>query len=158
MKFIKNFNNWNKKIKIERLSGIALIVEDNILLVKANKYKNEEYMWSIPKGHIDIKSSLSSALKEMYEETSIKLDKNFDKSFVISYKKNNKIKILEVFVYIKEKEEIDKYISNKLNIKKKIIKKVEDEIYDIKFFKLKDALIKIEKGQESIIKNIYNKN
>lgn len=156
MKFIKNFNNWNKKIKIDRLSGIALIVEDNILLVKANKYKNEEYMWSIPKGHIDIKSSLSSALKEMYEETSIKLDKNFDKSFVISYKKNNKIKILEVFVYVKEKEEIDKYISNKLNIKKRIIKKVEDEIYDIKFFKLKEALIKIEKGQESIIKNIYN--
>ena len=70
MKYLNEYERFQRKktIKYHNLSGIALIVEDKILLVHPRKHKDIETKWSLPKGHIEGKDSLDSALKELKEE------------------------------------------------------------------------------------------
>lgn len=114
MNHIKLFEAFEKKKKIKNvevhsLSGVALVVENRLLLVRPAKYKNFKNMWSIPKGHIE-GDSLESALKELKEETGIILDKEFDSTFVVDYKKGGVSKIMDIYVYYKTKEDIQSYI------------------------------------------------
>ena len=95
MRFIQTFESYRRT---DRLSGILLYVEGHILLVHAEKHKDTSDMWSLPKGHIE-GSPLKSALKELKEETGIKLDKNHDGEFTIRYNKSGVRKVLTIFIY-----------------------------------------------------------
>jgi 8-oxo-dGTP pyrophosphatase MutT (NUDIX family) len=152
MRFIKTFESYRRT---DRLSGILLYVEGHILLVHAKKHKDSPDMWSLPKGHIE-GSPLKSALKELKEETGIKLDKNHDGDFTIRYNKSGIHKVLTIFVYERKLSDLSKFISDSLDIKKKVLKKVDDEIYDVKLFPLVDALYFLEPGQRQIINHLIH--
>lgn len=147
MRFIKTFESYRR---VDNLSGILLYVEGHILLVHAKKHKQSVDMWSLPKGHIE-GNSLKSALKELKEETGIKLDEKHDGEFTIRYTKSGVRKVLTIFIYERSLSDISRYITKDMNIKKKVRKKVDEEIYDVKLFPLPDALYSLEPGQRQII-------
>lgn len=138
---------WVSKIKdIHYLSGIVLISNNKILLVKPKKFKGKKKKYSIPKGHIENDKKLKSALKEFREETSMKLDKNYDFKFETKYIKNNILKKLKVYVYFRNDFELS------VNYKK-----LDKEIFKVKFFNKKDAMKKVEHYFKPIIKTSFNK-
>jgi len=156
MNLIKTFEGF-KKEKINRLSGIAIIVDYNILLVLPDKFKNSRVKWSLPKGHIEGRNSLTSALKELKEEAGIRLDRRYDYKFIIDYKKNGIGKELEVFVYHKTREDFSIYLKpNSLSLRNTTIQSVigDKEIYNIKFFPLKKARKRMESIQRQIIEHL----
>lgn len=152
MRFIKTFESYRR---VDNLSGILLYVEGHILLVHAKKHKQSVDMWSLPKGHIE-GSPLKSALKELKEETGIKLYENHDGEFTIRYTKSGVRKVLTVFIYERSLSELSRYITKDMNIKKKVRKKVDEEIYDVKLFPLVDALYSLEPGQRQIINHLIH--
>lgn len=95
---------------LHKLSGIAFIVDDKLLMVHAKKYEGQNKKWSIPKGHIE-GDSLESALKELKEETGIVLDKDFDEMIEFEYFKGGVMKLMDVYVYWRDKSEIAQYLS-----------------------------------------------
>jgi 8-oxo-dGTP pyrophosphatase MutT (NUDIX family) len=148
MEFMKTFESWTK---VDNLSGILLYVEGHVLLVQPKKHKTSSEMWSLPKGHIEGRSPLKSALKELKEETGIKLDENHDGEFKIRYNKSRARKLLTVFFYERNLSDLSDYINNDMTLKKKALKRVDDEIYDVKIFPLVDALYYLEPGQRQIV-------
>lgn len=150
MNYIKTFESF---IRTDNLSGILLFVEGRILLVHAKKHKKSKRMWSIPKGQIEGKS-LTSALKELKEETGINLDKYYDDKFTIKYYINGKIKILKVYTYKRSLSDLSKYITPGFKIKKKTLRSIDDEIYDIKFFTLPEAIDYLQPGQKQVINHL----
>ena len=158
MNHIRLFEAFEKKTKIKSveihsLSGVALVVEDRILLVKPLKYKNFKNMWSIPKGHIE-GDSLESALNELREETGIILDNKFDSTFVVDYRKGGVSKIMDVYVYYKTKEDIQSYIGT---TDWKISSRFYDatEIDSAKFLNQDESRQKIEFGMIDILDDIF---
>lgn len=143
MKWLQLFEGFKnkKRGKFHHLSGIALIVDEKILLVHPKKFKKDTDKWSIPKGHVEGKNSLNSALKELEEETGIKLNKNYDDVLEITYKKSGALKYMDVYLYFLNKNDISKYIKN-WEIKKKFFDK--KEIWRSKFFSYAKARKKIE--------------
>ena len=117
---------------LHTLSGIALIVEDKILLVHAKKYAGQNNKWSIPKGHIE-GDSLESALKELEEETGIHLDKECDDMITFDYTKGGVNKVMDVYVYYRDKSEFSEYL-NRWTIKPEFYD--VSEIIGAKFFDL----------------------
>lgn len=138
MKWIKEA----KKFKTHRLSGISLIVNDKILLVKPKKFRGKKKKYSIPKGHIE-GDSLESALKEFNEETSMKLDENYSFKFKTTYIKNNIRKKLTTYVYIRNDFEL-KINKNRLN-----------EIFNVELFNKKQALKKVEPYFKKVINKSF---
>lgn len=146
-----------KKEKVNKLSGVAVLVDGNILLVLPDKFKHSRVKWSLPKGHVDGRNSLTSALKELKEEAGIKLDRNYDYKFTVNYRKSGITKELEVFVYHKTREDFTKYLKpNSLSLKNKTIQRVigEEEIYNIKFFPLDRARKRMESIQRQVIDHL----
>ena len=122
-----------KKAKsVHELSGIALIVEGKLLLVHAKKYAGQNKKWSLPKGHIE-GDSLESALKELKEETGIVLDKECDEMIEFEYLKGGIIKLMDVYVYWRDKSEIVDYLEG-WTIKPQFYD--SNEIIGAKFFNL----------------------
>lgn len=152
MRFIKTFESYSR---IDNLSGILLYVDGHILLVHAKKHKTSTDMWSLPKGHIE-GFPLKSALKELKEETGIKLDENHDGEFTIRYTKSGVRKVLTIFIYERSLSDLSRYLNKDMSIKKKIRKKVDDEIYDVKMFPLVDALYYLEHGQRQIVNHLIH--
>lgn len=151
------FNNFlNEKKKIDNLSGIVLIINNKILLVKPKKFKKDTDKWSIPKGHLEEDlSNLDNALIELSEETGIKLKKSeivIDKRTTIFYKKSGIIKKLRYFVIRLNKSEIEKHLTDMKNLKLKKYK--SKEIIKAKFFTKDEAKKRIEESQSSILKNL----
>jgi predicted NUDIX family NTP pyrophosphohydrolase len=151
------FNNFlNEKKKIDNLSGIVLIINNKILLVKPKKFKKDTDKWSIPKGHLEEDlSNLDNALIELSEETGIKLKKSeidIDKRTTIFYKKSGTIKKLRYFVIRLNKSEIKKHLTDTKSLKLKNYK--SKEIIKAKFFTKDEAKKRIEEGQSSILKNL----
>jgi 8-oxo-dGTP pyrophosphatase MutT (NUDIX family) len=112
MKHIRLFEKFVKvkKAKIHSLSGIALVVDGKMLVVLAKKHSTQNNKWSIPKGHIE-GESLSSALKELEEETGIILDKEYSEAKNIKYNKAGAKKDMNIYVYYKDKEDIQEYLN-----------------------------------------------
>jgi 8-oxo-dGTP pyrophosphatase MutT (NUDIX family) len=155
MLYLKLFEEFGKKLN--KLSGVAVIVDGSILLVLPKKFKRSNTKWSIPKGHIEGGDSLTSALTELREETGVMLDRDFDYNFKVNYKKSGIKKELEIFVYNKEREDLSEFLKgNKLALKGKTVQKVlkSGEIYDVKFYPFRDAWNVIEDVQKQIIDNI----
>lgn len=146
-----------KKERVNKLSGVALLIEGNILLVLPDKFRKSRVKWSLPKGHVEGRDSLTSALKELKEEAGIKLDRHYDYKFTVNYRKSGITKELEVFVYHKTKEDFTKYLkTNSLVLKNKTMKRVivEEEIYNIKFFPLNKAKKRMESIQRQVIDHL----
>ena len=155
MIYLKLFEEFAKSVN--KLSGVAVIVEDNILLVLPKKFKRSNTKWSIPKGHIEGGDSLTSALKELEEEAGVIMDRDYDSKFTVNYKKSGRKKELEIFVYNKSREDLVEYLkTSKIAVRSKTVKKVltTGEIYDVRFFPLSDAWDVIEQVQQQIIDNI----
>lgn len=117
---------------VHELSGIALIVEGKLLLVHAKKYTGQNNKWSIPKGHIE-GDSLQSALKELQEETGIVLDRECDEMIEFEYVKGGIMKLMDVYVYCRDKSEIIQYL-NGWTVKPEFYDM--NEIIGAKFFNL----------------------
>lgn len=151
MKYIKLFENFkkgkklgkkSKKKKIHFLSGIALIVDNRILMVNAKKHSNIDSKWSIPKGHIEGGGgSLMSAIQELKEESGIKLDYNYDEVFQYNYKKSGFTKLMDVYVYRRSREEFEEYLENWDIITDYID---SEEISEASFLTLEEASKKID--------------
>lgn len=157
MKHLDIFEKFKGKRdgKIHTLSGIALVVENRILLVKPKKYKGTDDKWSIPKGHIEGGDSLRSALKELREETGIQLyEDTYDDIIYIDYQKAGVSKVLDVFVYYVDKDDVQKYIKPS---SWEIMSHHFDtgEIMIAKFFKATTAQQKLEVGMLGILKKLF---
>ena len=67
-----NFENLMEAVESHKLSGVVLIYNNKILLVRPKKFRRKMRKWSIPKGHIEEKmTKMQTALKELKEETKI---------------------------------------------------------------------------------------
>jgi 8-oxo-dGTP pyrophosphatase MutT (NUDIX family) len=156
MDWIKLFEEFKRRKErlpeVHNLSGIALVVEDKILLVHPRKHKRISDKWSVPKGHVEGENSLKSALKELEEESGIKLEGEYDDMFKIDYKKSGAYKFMDVYVYYLTKKDISKYLGEGWEIKKKWFDK--KEIWRCKFFDLERASEKIEIEMLDIISEI----
>lgn len=134
----ESFRNKKKKKEYHELSGVALIVDGRLLMVHAKKYAEFNNKWSIPKGHIE-GDSQESALKELQEETGIVLDKDCDEMIILEYVKGGITKLMDVYVYYRDKKEIEEYLSG-WSIKSEYLD--ESEIISAKFFNLVTACSK----------------
>lgn len=145
MKHLKLFERFSKsgkrikkkgKKKIHFLSGIVLIVDNRILMVNAQKHSEYGDKWSIPKGHIEGGDSLLSALQELREESGVILDYNYDEVFQYSYKKSGFNKLMDVYVYRRPKEYVEKYLDG-WDISRDYLD--EEEILEASFLTLEEA-------------------
>jgi 8-oxo-dGTP pyrophosphatase MutT (NUDIX family) len=158
MIWLKLFDAF-KTETVNKLSGIAVIVDGHILLVLPDKFKHSRVKWSLPKGHVEGRNSLTSALKELREEAGIRLDRHYDYKFTVHYIKNRIDKEMEVFVYNRSREDFSKYLNpNTLVLKNKTIQSVlgDEEIYNIKFFPLDKAKKRMENIQRQVIDNLIH--
>ena len=141
---------------IQKLSGVMVIVEDKILLVKPVKFKGLTEKWSIPKGKIEKKqSTIENAIRELKEETGIALTKDQIKESdrtKIYYKKSTRIRELTTYIIHLNKDELEIDINKKWAVHKKHLD--TDEVFKAKFFSKKDAIDKIEVGQIPLLKFI----
>jgi ADP-ribose pyrophosphatase YjhB (NUDIX family) len=106
-----NFNEYLIESVNHKLSGVVLIYNNKILLVRPKKFKRKMKKWSIPKGHIEGDlGKIKTALHELEEESRIKLDKDKLKSGkkdVLRYKKAGADKKLTYYVVKVEKEDMN---------------------------------------------------
>lgn len=138
--------------KMEKLSGIMLIVDNKILLVKSNKNKNFIDQWSIPKGKIDDgETSLDCAIRELEEETGVIIRKENYDSKRIYYTKGDILKELVAYIVRLEKNELNVEVKNDKISNKNYN---TEEIYKVKFFDLKRSYRKLQIGQRLLLKNI----
>ena len=142
LKLFEKFDTSRKKMKKKRkkklhfLSGIALIVDNRILMVNAQKHSEYGDKWSIPKGHIEGGDSLMSALQELREESGVILDYNYDEVFQYTYKKSGFNKLMDVYVYRKSKQDVEKYLDG-WNISRDYLD--EEEIIEASFLTPQEA-------------------
>lgn len=151
--YIVEFKKYQQKeTKSHKLSGVVLICNNKILLVRPKKFKNKDKKWSIPKGHIDDDmSKIKTAISELREEAGIKISKKQIKSsdkFVIEYKKSGVNKNLTCYVVDIEYEDINIKLVNNMILKNFI----KNEIFEAGFFSKKAAEYLIEVNQLDILK------
>ena len=142
----------SNKQKTHKLSGVVLICNNKILLVRPKKFKKKEKKWSIPKGHVeDDMSIIKTAIIELREEAGIKLSKKQMKSsdkFVIKYEKSGVNKILTCYVVDIEYGDINIKLVNDMILKNFL----KNEIIEAGFFSKEDAEKLIEPQQLEILK------
>lgn len=129
------------------LSGVVLIYDNKILLVRPKKFRRKMRKWSIPKGHIEGKlGKLKSALKELHEESRIKLKKKLLKESertVITYNKAGATKVLTCFIVNVEHKDINVKLFNNMILSNFL----KGETVEAGFFSKEDAKLIIEKHQ-----------
>jgi 8-oxo-dGTP pyrophosphatase MutT (NUDIX family) len=135
-----------------KLSGVILIYNNKILLVRPRKFKRKHKKWSIPKGHIEGKmSKMKTALRELEEESRIKLKKKFLKEgekYIIRYIKSNKNKVLTCYVVNIEKEQLNVKLFNDMILNEFL----KGETVQAGFFSKEDAIQLIEPHQLDLLK------
>lgn len=131
------------------LAGIALIVDNKILLVHPKKFKRYTNKWSIPKGHVESSNSLISALKELREETGIRLNMDYDDYLKLDYNKSGVNKSLEVYIYHLSKRDVYKYLEKDWIIKDTIYDR--REILKSKFIDMKTAHNNVEPFMSTLL-------
>jgi len=151
--YIVEFKKYKEKeAKYHKLSGVVLICNNKILLVRPKKFKKKEKKWSIPKGHIeDDISKIKTAIIELREEAGIKITKkqiNSSDKFVIEYEKSGVNKHLTCYVVDIEYGDINIKLVNDMILKNFL----KNEIFEAGFFTKKSAEQLIEDNQLDILK------
>jgi 8-oxo-dGTP pyrophosphatase MutT (NUDIX family) len=123
--------------RTHNLSGIAVVINNKILLIHPRKFKSSIKKWSIPKGHVDHVNPLISALKELKEESGIELNRKYDDFVELEYNKSGFNKKLEVYIYYLKKSDVLKYISKDWIINPNIYNR--NEILRAKFVNIEKA-------------------
>jgi ADP-ribose pyrophosphatase YjhB (NUDIX family) len=141
---------------IQKLSGIMVIVDDKILLVKPQKLKEELEKWSIPKGKMEKDHTvIENAIRELQEETGIVISEDqieeSDKTKIF-YKKSGRIRELTTYIVRLNKEDLQININRRWSVHKKHFD--TDEVFKAKFFTKEEAINKIEAGQMPLLKFI----
>ena len=135
-----------------KLSGVILIYNNKILLVRPKKFRKSMSKWSIPKGRMEAKlSKIENAIKELREESRIKLKKRKLKGapkMVLNYSKSGVNKVLTCYVVEIEKEEINVKLFNDMILSNFL----KGEISEAGFFNKEDAGKIIEKHQLGVLK------
>jgi len=148
----KKYQVKEKEQKSHKLSGVVLICNNKILLVRPKKFKKKEKKWSIPKGHIeDDMGKIKTAIAELREEAGIKITKkqiNSSDKFVIEYEKSGIKKNLTCYVVDIEYGDINIKLVNDMILKNFL----KNEIVEAGFFSKKDAVELIEDNQLDILK------
>lgn len=140
MKWLLLFEAFRKRT--HNLAGVAVIVGNKILLVHPKKFKRYDNKWSIPKGHVESFNPLISALKELREETGIRLNMNYDDYLELEYSKSGFDKKLEVYIYRLSKSDVDKYLDKGWKIKGNLYDR--REILKSQFIDIDRAYNKVE--------------
>jgi len=134
------------------LSGVVLIYNNKILLVRPKKFRKKMKKWSIPKGHIEEKvGKIQTALKELQEESRIKLKKRHLKGVEkvdIEYFKSGVKKKLTCYVVRIEKEDMNVRLFNDMILGNFL----KGETVEAGFFSKEDAKTLIEKHQLDLLK------
>jgi len=137
--------------KVHNLSGVILIYNNKILLVRPKKFRRRSKKWSIPKGHIENKmTELETALHELQEESRIKLKKRHlkdNEKITISYFKSGVTKSLTCFIVKIEKEEINVRLFNDMILGDLL----SGETVEAGFFSKEDAMDIIERQQLELL-------
>ena len=134
------------------LSGVVVIYNNKILLVRTKKFKRKMKKWSIPKGHVEEGfDEIDSALKELKDESRIKLKrKNLENAnkIVLNYYKSNVNKKLTCYVVNIEKEDLNVDLFNDMILGNFL----KSETIEAGFFSFDDALKIMEKSQLELLK------
>jgi len=134
-----------------RLSGVVLIYNNKILLVRPKKFRRNMRKWSIPKGHIEAKmNKMETALKELREESRIKLNKQKLKKsekITIKYFKAGYNKELTCYVVKVERYEINVRLFNDMILSNFL----KGETVEAGFFNKNDAKRIIERHQLQLL-------
>ena len=147
-----DYNEFILESVDHKLSGIVLIYDNKILLVRPKKFRKNMRKWSIPKGHVEDKlGKIESALKELREESRIKLKKSKLKRadrIVINYVKSGNIKKLTCYLVKITKDELNVKLFNNMILGNFL----RNEILEAGFFSKEDAKKIIEKNQLELLK------
>lgn len=138
--------------KTHKLSGVILIYNNKILLVRPRKFRKQFKKWSIPKGHIEQKmSKIQTALTELQEESRIRLKKRHLKSgekVTINYFKADAYKKLTCYIVKIEKEDINVELFNDMILGNFL----KGETVEAGFFTKEDASKIIERQQLELLR------
>jgi len=148
--------NSNEKLmeatESHKLSGVVLIYNNKILLVRPKKFKRKMRKWSIPKGHIEEKmTKIQTALKELKEESTVKLKKRHLKGspkVIIDYFKAGAYKKLTCYIVRIEREEMNVKLFNDMILGNFL----KGETVEAGFFSKEDATKIIERHQLDLLK------
>lgn len=147
-----NFDEFLVESVSHTLSGVVLIYNNKILLVRPKKFRRRMRRWSIPKGHVDDKmSKIDSALHELEEESRIKLKKKQLKDaekFVLNYYKAGADKELTCYIVRVNKEDLNVKLFNDMILGNFL----KEETVEAGFFSKKDAEKIIERHQLELLK------
>jgi ADP-ribose pyrophosphatase YjhB (NUDIX family) len=146
------FDEYLEEAVSHKLSGVVLIYNNKILLVRPKKFRRRMRKWSIPKGHIEGKlGKLKTALHELEEESRIKLRKEQLKTaekVVIDYFKAGANKRLTCYVVKIEKEQMNVQLFNDMILGNFL----KGETVEAGFFSKEDAQKIIERHQLGLLK------
>jgi len=149
---MEDFKKIMEAVESHKLSGVVLIYNNKILLVRPRKFRRKMRKWSIPKGHIEEKmSKMQTALKELKEETTVKLKKRHLKGspkIIIDYFKSGANKKLTCYIVRIEKEEMNVRLFNDMILGNFL----KGETVEAGFFSKEDAIKIIERHQLSLLK------
>jgi len=148
------FEEYLLESKSHTLSGVILIYNNKILLVRPKKFRRKMRKWSIPKGHTEGNiGKLETALKELEEESRIKLKKQQlknGKKTTIKYYKAGVEKNLTCYVVNINKKDINVRLFNDMILGNFL----KGETVEAGFFSKNDAKKIIEKYQLDFLKNL----
>jgi len=134
------------------LSGVILIYNNKILLVRPKKFKKSMRKWSIPKGHIEGKlNKIETALKELREESRIELKKKKLKGserMILNYSKAGANKRLTCYIVKVDRDEINVRLFNDMILGNFL----KGETVEAGFFSKEDAKRIIERHQLELLK------
>ena len=138
------------------LSGVVLIYNNKILLVRPKKFIRNMKKFSIPKGHIERKmGKIETALKELREESSIKLKRKHikgSKKVILNYFKAGAEKHLTCYVVKISKDEMNVKLFNDMILSNFL----KGETVEAGFFSKKDAEKIIERHQLELLRFLDN--
>ena len=92
-------------VKTERIGGILVKCEDEVLLCKRGPDGSLPGVWSIPSGHIHPKENAKiGAIREFKEETDLKIGDNLELAGMFPIDEDGKSLVFFVFLYESKKK------------------------------------------------------
>lgn len=132
-------NNFENNIKQVTCCGAYVFKNNQVLLVK---HKNGSH-WDFPKGHMELgETKKETAVREVFEETSVKIKIVSDKEYTISYMPNPEELKTVIFFEAIPIEENNKLIKQEAEIQNLAWIDIEEAIEKITYENSKEAFKK----------------